>query len=376
MTTDEPAVEVPERPEPRPVRGPPDLTGPQGRAPAQPVPLGGGSAGLAPRDRDRAADVPGFAGLALMDHLIQIPQVDRAWSPIPEPWVTLGAHRRAGHGPRARHPGHADHLPRAGHHRQGRGHPGRADRRARLRRRGCGLVGARARRLRAAVPARRGSGWTRSRRGSRRCARSGRRAPRRTTGTRCRLPETTCYPRPVGPDPGHRRGQRRADPAHRGQARRRRQRAVGPAASRRAASRTACARYSETVRITVLDLPTVGRDREDTWARVERLRGTHPAAAYAERTHAGTGAQQRDRYGAAGRRAASTRCSSALRRPRRPRRTSTGSRRPARSSYLSSALESPRTRRATISCWICWVPSKMSRILESRAHFSSSSLSL
>ena len=26
-----------------------------------------------------------------MDHLIQIPQVDRAWSPIPEPWVTLGA---------------------------------------------------------------------------------------------------------------------------------------------------------------------------------------------------------------------------------------------------------------------------------------------
>ena len=25
-----------------------------------------------------------------MDHLIQIPQVDRAWDPIPEPWVTLG----------------------------------------------------------------------------------------------------------------------------------------------------------------------------------------------------------------------------------------------------------------------------------------------
>ena len=56
--------------------------------------------------------------------------------------------------------------------------------------------------------------------------------------------------------------------------------------------------YSETVRITVLDLPTVGRDRDDTWARVERLRGRTAAAAYAERTHAGTGAQQRDRYGA------------------------------------------------------------------------------
>ncbi len=37
-----------------------------------------------------AADQAGLAGLALMDHLIQIPQVDRAWSPIPEPWVTLG----------------------------------------------------------------------------------------------------------------------------------------------------------------------------------------------------------------------------------------------------------------------------------------------
>ena len=48
----------------------------------------------------------------------------------------------------------------------------------------------------------------------------------------------------------------------------------------------------------------------------------------------------------------------------------------AAGSYFSSALESPRIRRATISCWICWVPSKMSRILESRAHFSSSSVSL
>ena len=37
-----------------------------------------------------AADEAGFAGLALMDHLIQIPQVDRAWAPILEPWVTLG----------------------------------------------------------------------------------------------------------------------------------------------------------------------------------------------------------------------------------------------------------------------------------------------
>ena len=31
----------------------------------------------------------------------------------------------------------------------------------------------------------------------------------------------------------------------------------------------------------------------------------------------------------------------------------------------------PSRRRATTSSWICWVPSKMSRILESLAHFSS-----
>jgi len=42
------------------------------------------------RDVALAADEAGFAGLALMDHLIQIPQVGTAWEPIPEPWVTLG----------------------------------------------------------------------------------------------------------------------------------------------------------------------------------------------------------------------------------------------------------------------------------------------
>ncbi len=42
------------------------------------------------RDLALTADEIGFDGLALMDHLIQIPQVDRAWEPIPEPWITLG----------------------------------------------------------------------------------------------------------------------------------------------------------------------------------------------------------------------------------------------------------------------------------------------
>ena len=40
--------------------------------------------------------------------------------------------------------------------------------------------------------------------------------------------------------------------------------------------------------------------------------------------------------------------------------------------YFSSDDDSPSSRRATTNCWICCVPSKMSRILESRAHFSSS----
>lgn len=37
-----------------------------------------------------AAAEAGFGGIALMDHLIQIPQVGRAWEPIPDPWLTLG----------------------------------------------------------------------------------------------------------------------------------------------------------------------------------------------------------------------------------------------------------------------------------------------
>ena len=47
----------------------------------------------------------------------------------------------------------------------------------------------------------------------------------------------------------------------------------------------------------------------------------------------------------------------------------------ARRRYLSSAELLPSSWRATISSWICCVPSKMSRILASRAHFSSSSFS-
>ncbi len=42
------------------------------------------------RDVARAAEQAGFAGIAVMDHLLQIPQVGRVWDPIPEAYVTLG----------------------------------------------------------------------------------------------------------------------------------------------------------------------------------------------------------------------------------------------------------------------------------------------
>ena len=47
-------------------------------------------------------------------------------------------------------------------------------------------------------------------------------------------------------------------------------------------------RTRDDVAVTVLDLPVVGRDRDDAWAQVERLRGRTAAAAFARRTNAGT----------------------------------------------------------------------------------------
>ena len=57
-------------------------------------------------------------------------------------------------------------------------------------------------------------------------------------------------------------------------------------------------RDPDEVAVTVLDLPVVGRDRDDVWARVERHRGRSAAAAYAARTHAGTVADHRERHAA------------------------------------------------------------------------------
>ena len=50
------------------------------------------------------------------------------------------------------------------------------------------------------------------------------------------------------------------------------------------------------VEITVLDVPIVGRDRDDVARRVERLRGRTPAGAFAARHHAGLAADHVQRY--------------------------------------------------------------------------------
>ena len=54
-------------------------------------PWGEDPIGLAGRRSSTPQRTAGFEGIALMDHLIQIPQVGRAWDPLPEPFVTLGA---------------------------------------------------------------------------------------------------------------------------------------------------------------------------------------------------------------------------------------------------------------------------------------------
>jgi len=42
------------------------------------------------REVAQQAERAGFSGIAVMDHLLQIPQVGRAWDPIPEAFVSLG----------------------------------------------------------------------------------------------------------------------------------------------------------------------------------------------------------------------------------------------------------------------------------------------
>ncbi len=249
------------------------------------------------REIARTADQVGFAGIALMDHLIQIPQVDRAWEPIPEPWVTLGllagldTSLRLGTlvspvtlrpaGVIAKTAATLDVLS-----------GGRAF---------CGLGAGwwerehaaygidfppgrdRLDRLEATIETMRALWGT---------------GTKPYDGHRVHLPETTCYPRPVGPLPiivgggGEQRTLKIAATLGDGCNLR-----VDDALPHKIDVFT---RYREDAgrpsMITVLDLPLIGHDREDAARRVERVRGRLTAPAYAARHPVGTADVHRRRW--------------------------------------------------------------------------------
>ncbi|MFQ6171627.1 LLM class flavin-dependent oxidoreductase [Oryzobacter sp. R7] len=251
-----------------------------------------------------AADEAGFAGLALMDHLVQVPQVGRAWDPIPEPWVALGSLAGLGTGLRLgplctpvtfRQPGiTAKAAATLSALNGGRAFLGIGAGWWEREHAAFGLpfppAGARLDELELSIRVLRAL-WAP---GTKAFAAPG-----------IELPETTSYPRPTGPLPvvvgggGERRTLRIAaelgdacnlvtsDPEvlrHKVEVLRRHCADVG--------------RAPEEVAVTVLDLAVVGRDRDDVWARVERHRGRTAAATFASRRNAGTVAQHRDRHAA------------------------------------------------------------------------------
>lgn len=257
-----------------------------------------------------AAVEAGFEGIALMDHLLQIPQVGRAWDPLPDPYVTLGL--LAGRTTdltlgtlvtpvSSRAPGLVAKAVATLDTLSG----GRAF---------CGIgagwwerehlafglpfpsASERVDRLEVAVETLRAL-W----------------APgtKPFAGQHVQLPETTCYPRPVHPVPiivggAGRRTLRVAA-------------ALGDACNIRSDPDlldraipllrqhcTGLGRDPAEVAVTVLDVPVIGTDRDDVATRVERLRGRTAAATYARQHHAGTVVDQVDRYRALAARGVST----------------------------------------------------------------------
>jgi alkanesulfonate monooxygenase SsuD/methylene tetrahydromethanopterin reductase-like flavin-dependent oxidoreductase (luciferase family)/predicted kinase len=250
-----------------------------------------------------AADEAGFAGIALMDHLIQIPQVGRAWEPIPEPFVTLGllagldTRLRLGTlvtpvtmrpaGVTAKAVATLDALS------GGRAFVGIGAGWWEREHLAFGLPFPSAKErfdlLEAAIETMRAL-WTPG--------------TKPHAGTRVELPETTCYPRPAGHiqiivgGSGEQRtlkiAGRLADGCNLPSDAEVLARKIG-------VLRRHCAdvgRDPGEVAITVLDLPVIGSDREDVWRRVEKLRGRVAAPTFAKRHHAGTIEQHRDRYAA------------------------------------------------------------------------------
>jgi len=247
-----------------------------------------------------AADQAGFGGIALMDHLIQIPQVDRSWEPIPEPWVTLGmlagldTDLRLGTlvspvtfrpaGITAKVVATLDTIS-GGRAFLGIG-AGWWDREHAAFGLPFGTAKQRFDELERSIETIRAL-WS-----------PGTKA---YAGSRVSLPETTSYPRPVSEVPiivGGGGERRTLDIAAR----------LGDACNVSSGDsldrkiellREHCARAGrdpDEVAVTVLDLPVVGADRDEVWARVERMRGRTAAATYPKSHHAGTYAEQRQRY--------------------------------------------------------------------------------
>ena len=249
----------------------------------------------------RAAAEARLQGIALMDHLIQIPQVGRAWEPIPEPWVTLGM--LAGLEPDLRlgtlvtpvtfrAPGilaktvaTLDALS-GGRSFCGIGAGWWAREHAGF---GLPFPPARARfdELESAIETLRAL-WQPGTKEHR--------------SDRVWLPETTCYPRPVSRIPvivggaGEKRtlaiAARLGDgcnlPAD-----------TGTLDHKLAVLRQHClaaGRDPAQVDVTVLDIPVIGRDREHVASLVEKLRGNTGAAVFARRHHAGTAGDHIGRY--------------------------------------------------------------------------------
>ncbi|MEP6648960.1 MAG: LLM class flavin-dependent oxidoreductase [Lapillicoccus sp.] len=247
----------------------------------------------------RAAEV-GFAGLSLMDHLVQIPQVGPAWDPIPEPWVTLGylaaldTNLRLGTlvSPVTLH--HAGVLAKQAATLDvlsgGRAFCGVGAGWFEREHAGFGIAFPPPRErlnvLAATVETMRAL-W----------------APgtKPYASQRVSLPETTFYPRPVGALPivvgGSGARTLRLAGALGDACNISSDQALLPdriAAVREAASRAG--RDPDDVVVTVLDVAIVGRSRDDTAQRVERLRGRTPAATYAARHHAGEPPAHAERY--------------------------------------------------------------------------------
>jgi alkanesulfonate monooxygenase SsuD/methylene tetrahydromethanopterin reductase-like flavin-dependent oxidoreductase (luciferase family) len=236
-----------------------------------------------------------------MDHLLQIPQVGQTWQPIPEPWVTLGL--VAG-----------------------------LDTSLRLGTlctpvtfRPAGVTAKAAATLDALTGGRAflgiGAGWWEREHAAyglpfpsaaerldllettiETCRALWAPGTKAYDGTRVVLPETTSYPRPAHRVPvvvggnGERRtlaiAARLGDACNLPSDAEVLTRKLGVLDRHLAEA----GRTRDDVAVTVLDLPIVGRDRDEAWAKVESLRGRTPAPAFARRTHAGTLTDLRRRY--------------------------------------------------------------------------------